>query len=278
LQVSLTAGQSFDPESDPLTYEMALYADSELTHKIDSAAGLEAVGVGENVVWPVATILVSGHRYFWSCRAFDGQNHSDWAPSHTFWAFDFSVNADETPPDNLFPVDGQVVTKTRPELQVGNVITVLEENIYYFEVSEDSLFTNRLYSGPVPEGHSGRTTWEVSAPLNSGEVYYWRSRANNSPYSEVSSFAVDAAIIMAPNPFQPSRGHRQVTIYNMALEGTLTITTVANEVVRVLQGNGASEVFWDVTNSDGKMLASDVYLCYYKDRDRVDKFKFVVIR
>jgi len=278
LQVSLTASQSFDPESDPLTYEMALYSDSELTNKIDSAKGLQVIGGGENVVWPISIALTSGHRYFWSCRAFDGQNYSDWAPTYTFWAFDFSVNADETAPTNVYPIDGEVVTRTRPQLEVSNVITALEENVYYFEVSEDTLFTNRLYSGPVPEGYSGRTTWEVSAPLNSRQVYYWRSRANNSPYSEVSSFAVDAAIIMAPNPYQPTRGHQQVTVFNMAPEGTLTITTVTNEVVRVLSGNSAGEVVWDVTNSNGKKLASDVYLCYYKDRDRNDKFKFVVIR
>ena len=89
---------------------------------------------------------------------------------------------------------------------------------------------------------------------------------------------IDAEIFIAPNPYRPSEGPQNVAIYNMSPEGTLTITTIANEVVRILDGNSGGAVAWDVTNSNGKNLASDVYLCYYKDHDRVDKFKFVVIR
>jgi hypothetical protein len=61
-------------------------------------------------------------------------------------------------------------------------------------------------------------------------------------------------------------------------EGTLTITTVSNEVVRVLHGNPSGVVTWNVTNGDGRQLASEVYLCYYKDTRTVNRFKFVVIR
>ena len=278
LQVSLAAHQAFDPESDPLTYEFALYTDQDLTNKIDSADSLSPSGMGEVITWPVSTLLTSGRRYFWSCRAYDGDDHSSWAAAFNFWAFDFSVNADQTSPTNLYPINGEVVKNTRPRLEVDNVISVVDENLYYFEVSEDSTFINRVYSGPVEEEAPRTTGWEVSVPLKSNHTYWWRSRANNSPYSELSSFRIDAEIFIAPNPYRPSEGPQNVAIYNMSPEGTLTITTIANEVVRILDGNSGGAVAWDVTNSNGKNLASDVYLCYYKDHDRVDKFKFVVIR
>ncbi len=278
LQVSLVAAQSFDPESDPLTYDFALYGDADMQLLVDSASGLTPFGTGDNIIWPVTTTLISGARYYWTCRASDGENYSPWAAARTFWAFDFSVNTDQMAPENVYPIDGVVIKKTRPTLEVDNVVSTLDENLYYFEVSTDSMFTNRIYSGPVDENPNGRTSWEVTNPLESGRVYWWRSRANSSPYSEVESFLVDADVYMAPNPFIPGKGHSLVTIYNMAAGGVLTITDLNNQVVRIIEGNSSGLVTWDVTNDNGKELVSDVYLCYYKDHDRVDKFKFAVIR
>jgi hypothetical protein len=278
LQVSLITHPAFDPESDPLTYEFAVYLDEALTNLVDSASGLTGGGTGNDIIWPIGTLLSSGNQYFWSCRANDGENNSDWAPTRTFWAYDFSVNADQSSPTNIYPLSGQQVTKTKPTLEVSNVVSLIDENLYYFEVSQDSMFINRIYSGPVAEDLSGTTSWEVSVPLSSGQTYFWRSRANNSPYSEVSTFAVIAEVYMAPNPFRPSAGHQQVTVYNMAPEGTLTITTVANEVIRIISGNTTGLVTWNVTNDNGKTLASDVYLCYYRDDEKINRFKFAVIR
>ncbi len=277
LQVSLISQQAFDPESDPLTYEFAVYSDEGQTNLIDSISGLEPAGMGNDIVWPISPILSSGSRYYWACRASDGVNYSEWAPTRSFWAFDFSVNADQSSPDNIYPTGGITVDKTQPMLDVTNVISLLDENLYYFEVSRDSMFINRIYSGPVEENMMGSTSWQVSVPLNSGEVYYWRSRANNSPYSGVSTFVVDAQVYMAPNPFKPNV-HNQVTVFNMAPEGTLTITTLTNEVVRIINGSGTGQVTWNVTNDNGRSLASDVYLCYYKDGEKVNRFKFAVIR
>jgi hypothetical protein len=278
LQVSLIAHPSFDPESDPLTYGFAVYTDAALTNLIDSVSGLTAGGSGIDIIWPISALLSSGSRYYWTCRAFDGQNYSDWADAWTFWAFDFSVNADQSSPTNIYPINGEHVTKTNPTLEVTNVVSNLDENLYFFEVSRDSMFINRIFSGPVDENIMGTTSWKVAVPLESGSPYFWRSRANNSPYSDVSVFYVDAEVYMAPNPFKPGSGHHQVTVYNMAPRGTLTITTVTNEVVKILNGNPSGIVTWDVTNENGRSLASDVYLCYYKDDEKVNRFKFAVIR
>lgn len=278
LQVSLVAHQAFDPEADPLTYDFVVCSDPSLSNIIDSVSGLIPGGVGNDVIWPVSGVLSSGGHYYWSCRAEDGQNYSDWAPVRSFWAFDFSVNADQASPVNIFPVDGMRVPKTQPTLEVNNVVSLLDENLYFFEVSVDSSFVNRIYSGPVEENMMGTTAWEISVPLQTGQTYYWRSRANNSPYSEVSTFTVDAEVYIAPNPFKPSAGHDLVTVYNMAPEGILTITTVANEVVKIINGNPTGQVAWNVTGDNGQTLASDVYLCYYKDGEKVNRFKFAIIR
>jgi len=278
LQVSLIAEPSFDPDYDALTYEFAVYSDENQSQLVDSVSGVTSGGSGINIVWPISATLFSGARYYWSCRSYDGQYHSDWAPLRSFWAFDFSVNADQPTPTNLYPDGGVTVSKTKPVLEVTNVVSALDENVYYFEVSRDSTFINRIFSGPVEEDNRGVTSWEVGVPLESNRVYYWRSRANNSPYSELATFRVEADVYLAPNPFRPSAGHEQVQVFNMEPEGVLTITNISNEVIRVLRGNTTGQVSWDVTNGNGRPLASDVYLCYYKDGEKVSRFKFAVIR
>jgi hypothetical protein len=278
LQVTLEVSPAFDPESSPLTYEFELYNDEQATHLIDNEGNIPDLGAGDNISWSISIPLASGAQYAWRSRAFDGVNYSSWTPLYNFWVFDFSVNADETPPTNLSPLMNALVSQTRPTLEVTNVITGLPGNIYYFEVSEDSTFVSRVFSGPIEEDNSGTTSWEVSEPLKSGRTYFWRSRANNSPYSDMSAFTVDANVYMAPNPFQPHAGHVQATVFNMAPSGILTITTITNDVVVMLDGNSSGVVTWDVTNNNGEKLASDVYLCYYRDNDKVDRFKFVVIR
>ncbi|MCP4566757.1 MAG: hypothetical protein GY841_04150, partial [FCB group bacterium] len=277
LQVSLSATPSYDPESDVLTYNFVVYSDSLLSNLIENKSNLTAPAPGNNIIWPITEALSSGSRYFWSCRASDGNNYSPWATTRSFWVFDFSVNVNEAVPVNEEPKSGATVHETQPRLSVANIISAYDENLYYFEVSEDSTFINRLFSGPIEENPIGYTDWEVAVPLESDKTYYWRSRANNSPYSKVFAFTIDANIIMAPNPFQPFV-HDQVSIFNMDPEGTLTITTVANEVVRVIHGNASGQVIWDVTSSDGQALASDVYLCYYKDKNTTQRFKFAVIK
>ncbi|MDD4052218.1 MAG: hypothetical protein PHR28_10025, partial [candidate division Zixibacteria bacterium] len=278
LQVSLTTGPAYDPESDTLTYDFAVYSDADQTQLVDQVEGIEGMGAGNNITWAIPQNLSSGRQYFWSCRAYDGEKYSEWAAQRCFWAFDFSVNADQESPVNLKPRSGSTVKITRPTLEVTNVVSNLPENLYYFEVSEDPDFINRIYSGPVEEDISGSTSWTVSVPLTSGTTYYWRSRANNSPYSATFSLAINAEVYMAPNPFKGFKRHNQVRVINMAPEGTLTITTLTNQPVRVLNGNSDGIVYWDVTDSNGRRLGSDVYLCYYQDGERQVNFKFAVIR
>jgi len=277
LQVSLTVETAYDPESDSLTYDFAVYTDAEQSEVFEQAEGVISVGSATTVTWAIPRNLSSGRQYFWTSRASDGENYSAWSELRSFWAFDFSVNADQESPVNLKPRTGTVVKTTRPTLEVTNVVSNLQENLYYFEVSEDPGFLNRIYSGPVAEDVSGSTTWDVTVPLTSGTTYYWRSRANNSPYSGTSSFTVDAEVFIAPNPYKGKRGN-SVRIFNMAPEGTLTVTTITNQPLRVINGNSNGVVYWDVTDANGRRLGSDVYLCYYQDGTRNINFKFAVIR
>jgi len=278
LQVSLVTNPSFDPEGDNLTYQFMLYADSAHTTVVDSVSGITPGSPGSVITWPISSTLSSGAVYFWTCRANDGSNYSEWADDHCFWAFDFSVNTDQEAPDPMYPPDGMEIEKTKPTLEVYNVVSNEPENLYHFEVSEDSTFVQRIYSGPVEEDHSGKTGWQIPVPLESGKEYFWRCRANNSPYNKTATFVVDANVFIGPNPFEPAKGHDQVTIFNMAEDGVLTITNLNNEVIRVIKGNSLGTVTWDVTNNDGQQLATDVYLCYYQDSDKTVTFKFAVIR
>lgn len=184
----------------------------------------------------------------------------------------------QTWPTPLYPINRTKVSITKPTLEVANVINQGQENIYYFQLSQDSTFATYISSGPVTEGSEGTTRWTIPSPLKDGKTYYWRSQVNLSPYSETESFVVEAKVFISPNPFRPSTGQQQVTIHNMTAGGTLIITTITNEVVKIITGDNSGEITWNVNGDNGKPLASDVYLCYYKDSKQSNHFKFAVIR
>jgi hypothetical protein len=276
LTVTLLAQTSYDADGDEPVYEFAVYRGQSL--KIDSAKDVPADGSGSAVAWLIEAPLSSGMTYLWTCRAFDGQDHSDWAPFRSFTVYDFSVDADEEIPTTEGPLDGAAVTSNRPELAVHNIVSAAQPNFYHFEVSEDESFQQRIYSGPIEEGGGGTTSWQVSQPLKTGEVYYWRSRANQSAYSTTESFVVAAKVHVSPNPYKPGQHGGFVTIHNMSADGKFIVTTSSSEVVAVIEGTDGGDVQWNVTNLDGKQLSSGVYLCYYRDSSVDEALKLVVVK
>jgi hypothetical protein len=276
LTVTLLAETSYDADGDEPVYEFAVFRGQ--TTKIDSVKNVAADGSGAVVAWMIEAPLSSGMTYSWTCRAFDGQDYSSWAQLRTFTVYDFSVDADEEIPTADGPLDGDRVKSNKPELSVRNILSGTGQNLYYFEVSEDETFLERIYSGPVEEESGLTTSWQVSRALKSGRVYYWRGRANQSAYSTVESFMVTAKVNISPNPYKPGKHGDYVTIHNMAPDGKFIVTTSANEVVAVVEGTSGGDVQWNVTNLDGRRLSSGVYLCYYRDSAVDEKLKLIVVK
>jgi len=109
-------------------------------------------------------------------------------------------------PELLEPVEGQEVGTSTPDLVVSNPENtaglVLE---YEFEVYADPDLTQFMSAASeIVEGDDGTTTWKVDVALPESTLLYWRCRASDpwvaGPYSDVSSFVVDAVEAAPPTP------------------------------------------------------------------------------
>jgi hypothetical protein len=97
----------------------------------------------------------------------------------------------------------------------------------------------------------------------------------------VTTIKAPTGVEVSPNPFVPSRGHNEITFFGDGLAGAeILIYNKAGEQVRRLKVEGeAGRLDWDVTSSDGRELASGVYIYVAKQGQRVvHKGKFAVIR
>lgn len=83
-----------------------------------------------------------------------------------------------------------------------------------------------------------------------------------------------------PNPFKPYEGHTHMTFDGLTAYVRIEIFTIAGEKVCTLEEtNGDGVTSWDVTNSDGRKLASGVYIYRVTDDQGHEKIsKFAVIR
>ena len=83
-----------------------------------------------------------------------------------------------------------------------------------------------------------------------------------------------------PVPFRPSQGDTSVTFRELPSAGTIKIYTVTGELVRKIDFTDptSGEVDWDVTNSGGEPVGSDVYVYVVQSGDNKKVGKLVVIR
>jgi fibronectin type 3 domain-containing protein len=83
-----------------------------------------------------------------------------------------------------------------------------------------------------------------------------------------------------PNPFRPYQGHTHMTFDGLTAYARIEIFTIAGQRVCTLEetdGDGITS--WDVINSEGKKLASGVYIYRVTDNQGHEKIsKFAVIR
>ncbi|HEX9916951.1 MAG TPA: T9SS type A sorting domain-containing protein [candidate division Zixibacteria bacterium] len=83
-----------------------------------------------------------------------------------------------------------------------------------------------------------------------------------------------------PNPFKPYQGHTFVTFDGLTTQAKIEVFTIVGErVYTVDETDGDGKVVWNVVNSDGKKLASGVYICRItNDKGEEKFFKLAVIR
>jgi hypothetical protein len=82
-----------------------------------------------------------------------------------------------------------------------------------------------------------------------------------------------------PVPFKPSAGHTNINFVNLAAGSTVRIFTITGELVNTLTDSGNSgTIQWPVKNSDGKNVASGVYIYQIKNSFSEKRGKLMIIR
>lgn len=259
--VMLRVSNAIDPEGDPVVYDFWLYADSAMTQLVEAQ-----LNVPEQVSQTQVTLSVNpinGQRYWWRCRARDA-THGTTSPTDATW-FIFSSMAtgqEDFIPGLAMPEDGADVPSERPQLYASNIVAGGENDFYYFEIARDTMFIEMVVtSPPVPEqGEAEFTRWQVSEDLPAGERYYWRARANNNPYSAVSSFTVTEKIRAYPNPV--SFTQTGYVTFNLPDEPVdLLIQSISGETV-LEKSNLSGDWTWDGRNGNGQLVSVGTYLWF----------------
>ncbi len=163
-----------------------------------------------------------------------------------------------------------------PTLRVNNYDNN-DDNVYYFEVAEDSSFALLVESSPaVPQEIGEVTSWQVTEELNIGQTYYWRANVNNLVYSPVYTFVIHPKTYAMPNPYRPD-SDPPATFANVPSGSNLVIMSVSgNEVIKRWTNHSGGDILWDGTNQAGNRVASQTYLWFVENTNI--KGKIIVIR
>ena len=147
----------------------------------------------------------------------------------------------------------------------GTSPRVRVKKLAVYVLDEDHGLWNRIPNGSVDS--SARTT---SANVPHFSVY----SLFGVPDTDVSqSYAY-------PVPFRPSQGHREIIFAQLPSEGSIRVYTVSGELVKKMDflDPTSGMVHWDVTNSGGEPVGSDVYVYVVQSGDNKKVGKLVVIR
>ncbi len=222
LQPELSVHNASDPDRDTLSYEFEVYADAGLTALVASISGL-AGGADGHTAWIVNLPLSENTRYWWRCRASDGELYGPWMPAASF--FVNTANDAPTAPILIAPAAGGSVDVLGPELVVARASDPDSPTLtYQFEVYADAGLTQLIRSvSGLAEG-AQTVAWVVDPPLEDNRQYWWRCRAFDGerygPWMETAGFTVHLPVqsITATINFDPdtlnlgSRG-TWVTVY-----------------------------------------------------------------
>lgn len=168
----LAITNSADAESDVVTYEFQVCADSDHTILVASADSLS--GVQPRTSWATTPQLTDNEIYWWRARAFDGYEHSLWSGGRYFL-----VNVTQEPPSQPVlldpPASGNFpVFDLRPTLHwvASSDPDPLDTVRYRVDLSLNSIFQ-------PPSSYENIMADSLVLPdsLDFGTRYWWRVRA-----------------------------------------------------------------------------------------------------
>ena len=227
--------------------------------------------------WATLTDLVPGTFYYIGIKSVDDNVNqselSNIASATSRVAIVTGTDDDKVTP--LSPNTDFPLNTSHPTLVVANIDTQ-SDNLYYFEVATDSSFASLAAVSPaIPEESGNTTAWKVQPRLAGNRLYFWRARADDNPYSDLSSFTLEPRPHAYPNPFMSS-SMDEVIFAEIPSGSDLVLMQVSGSVVRRWDNNNGEDIHWDGTNESGSPVASGTYLWFVKNTDQ--KGKLIVLR
>jgi hypothetical protein len=191
LRPTLTVGNAFDFQSDPLNYRFEIYSDAGLTQLV---AQVPAVAQGEGETsWQVDVNLNDHATYWWRCRSDDGDDIGPWSTVATFLVNENNNAPDvvelEAPSNDgvLWSYDDTLVWRTVSDPDPGDTI-----QDYQIQIDDDPDFSSPIVNmeGITVEGVSAEAGHLVGLTINEltqsnglgAGTWYWRLRARDSRF------------------------------------------------------------------------------------------------
>ena len=250
---TLIVYNSSDPDDNEtvnylLTYEFAVYGDSECTAFVVGQTGISE-GASQTS-WVVTSALSENTWYWWRARANDGVQNGSWSPARSFFVNATNDAGPDAPTLNS-PASGSQVGSINPAIYVNNPNDVDRDSLTYsFLVYTDLAMTQLAASTTSVNGSccTGITGWTVTPALQRSRWHWWTSRATDGIYTSPD---MTAASFFTPPFTMPESGEYG---YLPTLSGDLTRrdkvaysfggssgdVNVAYQVYNVTAGNQAS--------------------------------------
>lgn len=223
------------------------------------------IQLGTNAVQNVQTTLPTGitKTVSISLNPTSGERKVDWPPN----AFSETVKARVKIPDFL-PSDESAVGKIK---SVGNGIEIILDKTVQpaqtvpitISFRDSDITGSELTSLICSRFDETSQQWTLLPSTVDSVSKRVIGRTQHLSKFQIVSVLPASSISNAkvfPNPFQSSKGHTEIKFTNIP-EGTrIKIYTIVGQLVKELFADSTGRASWDVKNSSGKEVASDIYL------------------
>lgn len=177
---TLSWANAADPEANPVTYDLELYAGDTGGAPAQTANNIAEMAGGTSMFTP--STIAENTRVFWRVRARDSLGGSSPWSEYAEFLVD-SANDAPDQPILLKPADNETIAMRRPGLSVLNVVDPEDDAIeFIFEIANDSNFQMIVWTSPGVAQNlvSGTTMTGVGTDLLWGGEYFARVKARDA--------------------------------------------------------------------------------------------------
>ncbi len=180
-----------------------------------------------------------------------------------------------------FPLDAYADSTIVIRFRYKTDSYVLEEGIYVDDIFPTQTFdSSAVLSDEIVDAYYdvtrpiGTYYYEVKAADADGQWGYWSQRESITVTGAGVEVADPAVSRGYPNPVYLSR---DVTIPFAAESGAVSVFDIRGRAVARLDASG-SQVFWNLRDTDGNLVAPGIYFVHFGTRDRVATRKMVILK